>query len=311
MNDADAGIAVEGLARSFGGVRALDGLDVTIPWGQVTALVGPNGAGKTTLLLILAGLLAPDAGRVRVAGVDPVTDPFEVHRVVGWMPDQFGVYDGLTAREYLELFGAAYRMPRAERAQRARELLALVELEELTDRQIGGLSRGQKQRLGFARTIVHEPRVLLLDEPASGLDPRARLTLRELLLRERDAGACVLVSSHVLAELEEMSDAAVFMERGRRSGDYSVEDASHPSASRPWRLRALDPDALQVALKRAGVEPRRGRDGSISVDLSGDEAAADLVAQLVRDGVRVAEAAPESGSLERAFLASETEAGNE
>jgi len=297
-------ILAEGLSRAFGGVRALQGLDLTAPAGRVVALVGPNGAGKTTLLLILAGLLAPDGGRVRVAGADPLADPLAVRRAVGWMPDFFGVYEGLTAQEYLELFGAAYRLPRAERPGRARELLVNVGLEDRAEARIDTLSRGQKQRLGFARAIVHRPSVLLLDEPASGLDPRARVALRDQLRAQAAGGACVLVSSHILSELEEVADAAVFMEAGRVTGEYAVGEVSAAATSQPWTLRALDHDALARGLEAAGVTGRAAERGEIEVDLGGEEAAAELIARLVGAGVRLVEASPRRGGLERAFLTS-------
>src|SRR5207249_2781966 len=146
---------------------------LAVPYGQVTALVGPNGAGKTTLLLILATLLTPDRGAVRVAGLDPVADPSGVRARMGWMPDVFGVYDQLKVREYLGFFAAAYWLDRAAAAARSTELLRLTHLEEYADRPVHVLSRGQKQRLAMARALIHRPRVLLLDEPASGLDPRS------------------------------------------------------------------------------------------------------------------------------------------
>ncbi|NHC15238.1 ABC transporter ATP-binding protein, partial [Motilibacter sp. E257] len=185
------------------------------PPGEVTAFVGANGAGKTTVMLMLATLLAPDAGTVRVAGYDPVAEPADVRARLGWSPDVFGLYEGLTPREYLEHFGAAYRLPPARRRSRAEELLAQTFLIELADRPVSGLSRGQKQRLGLARALVHEPDVLLLDEPAAGLDPRSRVELRDLLRALAAQGATVLVSSHILAELEEVADRVVLVEAGR------------------------------------------------------------------------------------------------
>src|SRR3954453_7973179 len=211
--DDEAGIRVTGLRRAFGRVQALDGVALPARAGAVTALVGPNGSGKTTLLLVLAGLLVPDAGSVLVAGVDPVLDSRGGGARTGWMPDTFGTWDSLTAREVLTTFGLAYRLGNAE--ARAAELLETVHLTEFADRPASVLSRGQKQRLGLARALVHSPDVLLLDEPASGLDPRSRVDLRLLLRRLADEGRTVLVSSHVLSELEEMSDDAVFLSRGR------------------------------------------------------------------------------------------------
>ena len=165
----------------------------------VTALVGPNGSGKTTLLLVLAGLLVPDTGSVTVAGSTPSRTARPPGRAPGWMPDTFGTWDSLTAREVLLTFAAAYRLDAATAARRATELLATVHLTEYADRPASVLSRGQKQRLGLARALVHDPTVLLLDEPASGLDPRSRVDLRILLRRLADEGRTILVSSHVLS----------------------------------------------------------------------------------------------------------------
>jgi ABC-2 type transport system ATP-binding protein len=284
----------------------LSGFDCAIPPGKVTALVGPNGAGKTTLLLILAGLLAPDGGKATVGGFDPVVDPYEVHRVVGWMPDFFGVYEGLTCGEYIELFAAAYGLPSAAHNSRMRELMSLVGLETFIDRPVHTLSRGQKQRLGFARTIVHSPRILLLDEPASGLDPRARIELRELVRAQAAEGVAVLVSSHILTELEEMADIVAFADAGRCRGVFPVRDLPNSTATRTYRLRALDQQALLAALKTAGVDASSLAD-QVVVTVAGNEAAADLIAELVAGGVRLTEATVHGGGLEGAFMAMDEE----
>lgn len=297
-------VAIEAidLTRSFGRSPALTGYDVEIPAGKITALVGPNGAGKTTLLLILAGLLAPDGGSVRVMDVDPVTDPFEVHRLVGWMPDFFGVYEGLTAQEYLELFAAAFRMPTADRPTRASELLELVDLLEFRDRPVHVLSRGQKQRLGFARALVHRPRLLLLDEPASGLDPRARVGLRDLIRAQAAEGVSIVVSSHILAELEEVAELVAFMDAGKSRGVHEIDNLPRHGTAR-WRFRALDVDALQRSIVTIGAASAFDTDGSVLVEVADANAAAELLALLVRDGVRVTEATPERSGLEGAFMA--------
>ncbi len=294
-------IETEGLSRSFGPVRALDGFDVRIPVGKIVALVGPNGAGKTTLLLILAGLLAADGGRASVDDMDPIDDPFGVHAAVGWMPDFFGVYDGLTSAEYLELFGRAYRMTGAEASVRARDLLSIVKLEEFENEPVHILSRGQKQRLGFARAIVHAPRVLLLDEPASGLDPRARIELRDLLLGQKNDGASVIVSSHILSELEEMADVVVFVDAGRCKGVFPIGDLPRSRTARVWRLRALDGDALSASLMNMRIPFEQVPDG-VDVEVADDSAAAALLKQLVEDGVPLSEATQLSRGLEGAFL---------
>src|SRR4051794_3621065 len=200
------GIAAHGVRRAFGDVVAVDGMDLDAPPGEVTALVGPNGAGKTTLLLVLATLLVPDAGTVRVAGHDPVTEPRAVRARVGWMPDVFGTWETLTCREVLLTVGDAFRLPRAVSRPRVEELLALVNLSDLADRPTQVLSRGQKQRPGPARALGPAPGGLPPDEPASGLDPRSRIELRGIVRGLAALGKAVLVSSHVLAELDEMAD---------------------------------------------------------------------------------------------------------
>lgn len=295
-------LAASGLTRSFGRVRALDGFDMELPRGKVTALVGPNGAGKTTLLLILAGLLAPDGGSVRVEGSDPATDPYQVHRSVGWMPDFFGVYDDLTATEYLELFGAAYGMDAAASSRRARELVGMVDLGTFANAKVHTMSRGQKQRLGFARTLVHEPTVLLLDEPASGLDPRARIELREMVRTQAASGVTVLVSSHILSELQEMSDLVVFCEAGRNRGMHALDDLPNAGRGGIWKIASLDPAGLSAALVAEGAEAEELPDGSALVPLAGDAAAADLLERLVTKGLRVTAFAPQGSGLEDAFM---------
>jgi ABC-2 type transport system ATP-binding protein len=295
------GIVACGVRRTFGSVVALDSLDLEAPSGQVTALVGPNGSGKTTLLLVLATLLAPDAGTVRVAGFDPVAEPLEVRRRTGWMPDVFGTWETLTCREVLATVADAYRLPRPSARGRIDELLDLVHLADLRDRPTQVLSRGQKQRLGLARALVHSPSVLLLDEPASGLDPRSRIELRGIVRDLAQAGAAVLVSSHVLAELDELADRAVIVARGR---SVAVQSLDAPSTQRrAWRIRALD-DALLLAGLDALGQAHDGPDpDGIQVQIGSDTDAAELLAALVRDGVPVVSIQPAGGVLEQAYLA--------
>jgi ABC-2 type transport system ATP-binding protein len=273
------------------------------PPGAVTALVGPNGSGKTTLLLMLATLLRPDAGAISIAGHDPVVAAREVRRLMGWMPDTFGSYDNLTAREVLHFYAAAYRVPRSARPQRAAELLELVRLTEFADRPVHVLSRGQKQRLGLARAIVHAPAVLLLDEPASGLDPGSRVELRTLLRAMAARGTAVLVSSHILADLDEMADRVVFVAGGRIVAEQAVTDLRMTDDPVPWRVRALESDRLVSMLTSYGVPLGRVDDHGVQIVLRGDRDAAALLAALLRDGVPVASIAPVSSMLESAYLA--------
>lgn len=303
------GIVVHGLHRAFGTVTALDGVELTARAGAVTALVGPNGSGKTTLLLVLAGLLVPDAGAVTVAGHDPVTHGAEARARTGWMPDTFGTWDSLTAREVLLTFAAAYRLAPATASRRVTELLATVHLTEYADRPASVLSRGQKQRLGLARALVHGPAVLLLDEPASGLDPRSRVDLRILLRRLADEGRTVLVSSHVLSELDEMADDAVFLSKGR-----TVVPVTDASPTRAWHVRALSHEALTTWLTSTGAAWRPDEApvsptgaGGVLLELDGEEGAARLVRDAVAAGVPLVSLVPAGGALEQAYLTLEEE----
>ena len=295
------GISARGVRRRFGQVEAVADIDLEAPSGEVTALVGPNGSGKTTLFLVLATLLVPDAGQVSVGGFDPVTEPDAVRALLGWSPDVFGVYDNLTAREYLEFFAAAYRLPKPQRRPRADELLETIHLTEYADSPVHVLSRGQKQRLGLARALVHHPTVLVLDEPASGLDPRSRVDLRELLRAQAAAGTTVLVSSHVLSDLQEVADRAVFIQGGRTVATHNLADL--PSAQRrPWRIKAVDNAGLVDALDAMRMPHSEPGPTGVEVELGSEEEAADVIVALVRAGVRVVAIAPSGGDLEAAYL---------
>ncbi len=297
----DEGIVARDVRRRFGPVEAVRGMTLAVPPGQVTALVGPNGAGKTTLLLVLATLLVPDSGEIRVGGYDPVTEPDGVRARMGWSPDVFGVYDNLTAREYLEFFAAAYRVPRRRGREKAAELLDLTHLSAYADQPVHVLSRGQKQRLGLARALVHSPTVLLLDEPASGLDPRSRVELRDLLRSLAADGVAILVSSHILSDLEEVADRVVFVNGGVTAGEHQLADLPR-TQRRLWRLRSLDPVTLAPALARLGHPAVASTPAGIDVEVASDAEAAQLLAALVRDGVPVVSIAPTSGALESAYL---------
>ncbi|WP_241983409.1 ABC transporter ATP-binding protein [Cryobacterium tagatosivorans] len=298
-HNAPQGIMVTGVSRSFGSVHAVRDATLTVPPGSVTALIGPNGAGKTTLLLMLASLLAPDAGTITIAGHDPVADPQAVRAAMGWMPDVLGSWPSLSVRASLEVTGRMYRMSRPAAEARANELIGLTGLEALADRPSRVLSRGQKQRLSLARALVHSPSVLLLDEPASGLDPAARVALRELVRRLAGEGTAILVSSHVLAELDEMADAAVYLADGVTASAERIAEAG--ASARSWRIRALDPDSLGDALRASGVAARTDHLGTL-VQVASEAAAAELLAGLVGAGVRVTAFGPAVGDLEHTFL---------
>jgi ABC-2 type transport system ATP-binding protein len=210
-----AAVRVQQLTKRYGSLRANDEVTFDVPKGSVFGLVGPNGAGKTTTLTVIATLLLPTSGTAQVAGHDARTDVRAVRRVLGYMPDSLGVYDNLQVGEYLRFFADAYRIPRARWDELVGGLLELVDLTVKRDAMVNSLSRGMKQRLSLARAMVHDPEVLVLDEPASGLDPRARIELRDLILQLQSMGKTVIVSSHILPELQEICSHVAIMEAGK------------------------------------------------------------------------------------------------
>ncbi|MGO2534343.1 MULTISPECIES: ABC transporter ATP-binding protein [Micrococcaceae] len=300
---AGSGVVATGLARSFGTVRAVEAMDFTARPGEVTALIGPNGSGKTTLLLMLASLLAPDTGSIRICGIDPVEDPRGARALLGWMPDTLGVWEELTVHEILAMMGRLYGASKVDASARSQELLELVKLDEFASQPARVLSRGQQQKLSLARALVNDPQVLLLDEPASGLDPGARIELRNLLRELAGRGRTVVVSSHVLAELDEMADRAVFVSAGRTVSEQRVDDAG--STGRRYAIEALDREQLTGALDAAGIEftlPAGTRQAEAVVHLGSDPEAAALLRQLIVAGVGVVAFGPASGILEESYL---------
>ncbi|PPL14595.1 multidrug ABC transporter ATP-binding protein [Microterricola pindariensis] len=296
------GISVTGVSRSFGAVHAVRDASLEVPPGSVTGLIGPNGSGKTTLLLMLATLLQPDAGSIRIAGFDPIDDTTQVRARMGWMPDVLGAWPTLTVRQAIETTGRLYRMPQQQAARRTEELLAITGLTALAGQPTRVLSRGQKQRLSLARALVHDPAVLLLDEPASGLDPAARADLRALVRRLAGEGTAILVSSHVLSELDEMADAAVYMSAGVTASAEQVARAQ--SSLRQWRVRALDRAVLASAIAAIGMPAERVALDNVGALLSfADEAeAAAALGRLVGAGAAISDFGPAVGVMEHTFL---------
>lgn len=203
------------LTKRYTSLTALDHLNLAIPEGAIYGFIGPNGAGKTTTMRILTALLKPTSGEAWIAGHEVTREPKAIRKLVGWMPDSFGVYDNMKAWEYLDFFAASYGVPETRRKQLIGELLDLVDLGNKRDEYVMGLSRGMKQRLSLARTMAHDPKLLILDEPASGLDPRARIELRELLKELSALGKTIMISSHILTELAEMCTHIGIIEAGR------------------------------------------------------------------------------------------------
>ncbi len=222
----DAIVRTSELTKRYGGLIAVNAVNLAVPRGSIYGLIGPNGAGKTTLMTMICSLLTPTSGSVSVDGADPSVDAGAVRQKTGYMPDGLGVYEGLDVGGYLEFFAAAYKIPRDEWPPLIEGLLELVDLEVKRDAAVNSLSRGMKQRLSLARSLVHDPDLLILDEPASGLDPRARVELRELLWQLQSMGKTIIVSSHILTELQEICTHVGIVEAGRLLAEGSPEDIS-------------------------------------------------------------------------------------
>ena len=219
-------LKLDNLTKLYGNFPALDGLSLVIEDGRLHGFVGPNGAGKTTTMRILATLLKPTSGTASIDGVDVVKNGSAARKLIGYMPDFFGVYDSLKCWEYLDFYARCYRIGAEERKKMTRRLLELVQLEEKEDEYVDALSRGMKQRLCLARSLIHDPKLLILDEPASGMDPRARAEMKGILRTLREMGKTVLISSHILPELAEMCDSLTILDHGQLVFSGSVEALS-------------------------------------------------------------------------------------
>ncbi|RRR78147.1 MAG: ABC transporter ATP-binding protein [Candidatus Viridilinea halotolerans] len=311
-------VATKGLCHSYGGMVALNQLDLEIPPGAVYGFIGPNGAGKTTTMRILTTLLRPTQGEAFVAGHSVLKERAAVRRQVGFMPDFFGVYDNMTAYEYLEFFAGAYQVAPERRARLIGDLLALVDLGHKKDADVMGLSRGMKQRLSLARTMLHDPALLILDEPASGLDPRARVELRELLKELRSMGKTIMISSHILTELAEMCTHIGIIEGGNllASGDVaSILRSLQPHRSFELHLLPAEDqtmaEAHAVAMALLSTQPHVLEVRSLPddappqlvVDFDGDDrAASQLLAHLIQGGIAVTHFAGQINDLEDVFM---------
>ena len=303
-------VRTDGLVKRYDGTLAVAGIDLTVQQGEIFGLVGPNGAGKTTTLRILATLLAPSAGTAEIAGMSVTRNPDQVRRVLGFMPDAFGVYDDMKVWEYLDFFARCYGIAPAARRRVISDLLELVDLAPKRDHYVQTLSRGMQQRLCLAHALVHDPQVLLLDEPASGLDPRARVELRELLRELRSMGKTILISSHILPELEELCTSVAIVDRGQvlaQGRVAEIEKRLRFGAILRVRL-LLEGEALEAARDRFATDPDVAsavllEDGTIELGFRGDdEATARLLASTVAAGLPVVSFARAASDLEELFL---------
>lgn len=294
------------LTRTYGTMTALDSLRLVVNRGDLFGFIGSNGAGKTTTLRILATFLKPSSGGAKVLGHDVVTDADAVRHVIGYMPDFFGVYKDMEVTEYLDFFGACYKIPSGKREKTVSDVLELVGLTEKKGALIGALSRGMQQRLGLARVLIHDPRLLLLDEPASGLDPRARIEMMAILQELQRLGKTIIISSHILSELQTLCNRVAIIEKGRLiySGPVKGVRDQIQIGSVLWvRVGGEPAAAIELLRTRPEIADAEEVDGRIRVNLSDPDADSGVVAEvLVRGGIRLLELREDELGLEEVFL---------
>ncbi len=300
-------IEVRNFTKRYGDFVAVDDLSFTINQGEIFGFIGPNGAGKSTTIRFLATLLRPTSGEGRVAGHSVVTDPMAVRRVIGFMPDDFGVYDGMKVWEFLDFFAVAYEIPLAHRRQIIGQVLELLDLSDKRDDYVNGLSKGMKQRLCLAKTLVHDPPVLILDEPASGLDPRARLEMKALLTELKGMGKTILVSSHILSELADFCTSIGIIERGKLLAAGSIQEIQRQLRShRVLHVRVLDETterAESILRDDGGIRSLKVFDHTLTAEFEGQDAdLAHLLGRLIGAGVAVHSFSEQELSLEDVFM---------
>ncbi len=306
---ATAMIQINHLTKRYRDLTAVNDLNLTIQKGDVFGFIGPNGAGKTTTIKILATLLEPTSGTAYVDGIDVVRNPLEVRRVIGYMPDFFGVYDDVKVWEYLDFFAAAYKIPTSKRKGIIDDVLELTDLSGKREAYVESLSRGMKQRLCLAKTLVHDPKVLLLDEPASGLDPRARIEFRALLKELQAMGKTIFVSSHILPELADFCNVVGIMERGSLVVAGKVTDIVQRLQGhivldvRTTGDGDMGSRALQLLNGYPEIKEARAEGNHLTIDFTGShEQLPPLLAHLVTNGIPVASFAQREADLEDVFM---------
>ena len=295
-----------GLTRLYGNITALDKLDLTVNKGDLFGFIGSNGAGKTTTLRILATFLAPSAGSAQILGRDLLKEADAVRHVIGYMPDFFGVYKDMEVTEYLDFFGACYKIPTAQREKTVNDVLELVGLTEKKGALIGALSRGMQQRLGLARVLIHDPQLLLLDEPASGLDPRARIEMMAILQELQRLGKTIIISSHILSELQTLCNRVAIIEKGRLiySGPVQGVRDQVSQGHVVWvRVSTEQTQAIDLLKARKEIAEVVAADGEIKVTLAGPDIEHSIVADiLVRGGAKLLELREDEIGLEEVFM---------
>ncbi len=297
-------IELENVTKTYGNLKAVDSVSLKIPEGEIFGFIGPNGAGKTTTLRMLATLLVPTSGRIEIAGLNPEEEPREVRKLIGYMPDFFGVYPDLAVWEYLDFFGAAYNIPATKRNSMIDDVLELTDLTGKKLSLVDTLSRGMKQRLCLAKTLLHDPSILLLDEPASGLDPRARIEIREIIKELKKMNKTVLISSHILSELSDFCTSIGIIEKGKLiAAGTLTEIEKRLSGSRIFRLTAMEPlESIQTFLKAEGFEGQIDAEGYFEFECNANtEDVAQLLSKLTNN-FKITSFYPVTANLEDLFM---------
>jgi len=299
-------VEIDHLTVKYGKLLAVNGIDLSIPRGEVYGFIGPNGAGKTSTMKVLATLMRPTGGTARLDGMDIPSHPAQVRRRIGYMPDFFGVYEDLSVNEYLHFFAAAFRIRGAQRTRVVGDVLELTDLAGKAEAQVDSLSRGMKQRLGIARVLLHDPDLLILDEPASGLDPRARIEIRELLKELRNLGKTILISSHILHELAHLCTHIGIIEAGRMIAQGSLQDIyAQLQLLRVIHVQIVNiSDDMVARIKAiAGVDSLTLEADRVAIRVHETELTPeDMLPQLLALGARIRMYQPEVMDIETAFM---------
>ncbi|MGI4792381.1 MAG: ABC transporter ATP-binding protein [Janthinobacterium lividum] len=299
-------IRIEHLNKEYKGLTAVKDLSLNLDAGDIFGFIGPNGAGKTTTIKMLATLLKPTSGKALIDGIDVVENPEAVRGRIGYMPAFFGIYDDMRVWEYLDFFAGAYRLPKNQRPRIIDDVLSLTDLGGKRDSYVEELSTGMKQRLCLAKTLIHDPKVLLLDEPASGLDPRARIEIKELFKELKAMGKTIIISSHILPELADFCNKVGIIERGEMLVSGDVQDImAQVTGGRTLEIRLLDgmDEAMTLLEDAPGVRAVRRVDTHLHVEFAGSpEAQAALNTRLVSHGLHVLAFSEQAMDLEDIFM---------
>lgn len=299
-------LVIKDLKKKYGKFEALKGLNLEIKKGDLFGFVGPNGAGKTTTMKIITGLLSADSGEVILDGQEALGNLKYLKEKIGYMPDFFGVYDNLKAMEYMEFYASIYGIEGKEATKLCKDLMKLVNLEDKQDSYVDALSRGMKQRLCLARCLVHNPELLILDEPASGMDPRARFEMKEILKNLSDMGKTIIISSHILPELAEMCNTIGIIESGKIVVHGTVDDIlTKLNNSNPLMIKVVNrkEDALRLLKENPSIQNIVTKEQVISVGFDGNEAQeAELLKLLIENGISISSFKREEGNLEELFM---------